>query len=582
MSPPSLAANASNQRLDWLYIAIVLLGILTVGRLFYIQIIQHGDFARLAANEHQRKYEVPADRGQIYLLDGDTKVPLALNQQLKLLYADPSIVTNKRRTAEQLAKITGQPAEKYVNAMEKGKEYALLETKINAKTADKIKALRLRGIGFKDQTFRTYPEGSLASQVLGFVNADGKGQYGVEGFLNKELGGQPGHLNAKTDTNGVPIASSDNLDRAPVRGTNVVLTIDRSVQAQAEKFLAEGVINVKAESGSVIVMDPNTGAVKAMANYPTFDPNDYSKVTDYRVFSNAIVSDNFEPGSVFKLFTVAAGLDSHKITPNSTYNDTGCEKIDNYNVCNAENHKLGPNTTMTVVLRDSLNTGVMYILKLMGSDPATITKASKQALHRYITQRFRFGQRTGIEQAGEAAGFVNPTTTSNVTYANMSFGQGISVTTLQTATAISAIANGGKLYKPYLVEKYITADGSEVAARPKVVNPHVISTQAAKDLGIMMEVVVHRGSGYRAYTPGYKIAGKTGTAQIANPNGPGYLPDKNIGTFAGFAPVEDPKFVVMVRINKPNTPGFAEVTTVPVFANLTRWLLQYYAVPPSG
>ncbi|HUC20610.1 MAG TPA: penicillin-binding protein 2 [Candidatus Polarisedimenticolaceae bacterium] len=581
MSPP-LAAKSSSQRLDWLYISVVLLGILTVGRLFYIQIIQHNHFAQLAVNEHQRKYEVPAERGQIYLLDGDTKVPLALNQRLKLLYADPSIISDKRGTAERLASATGQPVTKYLKAMEQGKEYALLESRINAKTADKIKALRLRGVGLKDQNYRTYPEGSLGSQVLGFVNSDGKGQYGIEGYLNRELSGVPGHLNAKTDTNGVPIASSDNLDRAPIRGTNVVLTLDRSIQAQAEKFLAEGVTSVRAESGSVIVMDPNTGAIKAMANYPTFDPNDYGRVTDYRVFSNAIVSDNFEPGSVFKIFTMASGLDAGKITPDTTYNDVGCEKVDKYDVCNAENHKLGPNTTMTVALRDSLNTGVMFVLKLLGSDPVTITKASKQVFHRYVTQQFRFGQRTGIEQAGEASGFVNPPTTSNVTYANMAFGQGISVTTLQTATAVGAIANGGKLYKPYLVDQYIKADGKVVGNQPKVVNPQVISKQAAKDLGTMMEVVVHHGSGYRAYTPGYQIAGKTGTAQIANPNGPGYLTDKNIGTFAGFAPVEAPKFVVMVRINKPNTPGFAEVTTVPVFANLTRWLLQYYAVPPSG
>ncbi len=581
MSPP-LTTKASSKRLDWLYICVVLLGVLTVGRLFYIQIIQHAQFSRLAANEHQRQYEVPADRGQIYVLDGETKVPLALNQQLKLLYADPSIVSNKRVAAEKLAKITGQPADKYLKAMDQGKEYALLETRLSAKTAESIKALGLRGIGLKNQTYRTYPEGSLASQVLGFVNIEGKGQYGVEGFLNRTLSGVPGYLKAKTDTNGLPIASSDNLDKAPIRGTDVVLTIDRSIQAQAEKFLAEGVTNVQAESGSVIVMDPQNGAVKAMANYPTFDPNNYSKVTDYRVFSNSIVSDNFEPGSVFKVFTLAAGLDAGKITPNTVYNDTGCEKIDNYNVCNADNHKLGPNTTMTVVLRDSLNTGVMYVLKLLGSDPATITKASKQALHRYFTGGFRFGQRTGIEQAGEAAGFVNKPTSSNVTYANMAFGQGISVTTLQTAAAISAIANGGKLYKPYLVDQYVKADGTVTRAQPKLIDPQVVSSAAAKDLGTMMEVVVHRGSGYRAYTPGYQIAGKTGTAQIPNPSGPGYLPDKNIGTFAGFAPLESPKFVVMVRINKPKTPGFAEVTTVPVFANLTRWLLQYYAVPPSG
>ncbi len=576
------ASSDSNRRFAWLFAFAVLLGSITVGRMFYLQVIQYKHFARLATNEHQRKYEVPASRGQIYLLDGETKVPLALNQRLGLLYADPSIIADKRQVATKLAAITGGSAESYLQAMQRGKEYALLDGRIGAATAVKISALHLRGIGMKDQDYRVYPEGSLASQTLGFVNNDGEGQYGIEGYLNRDLKGKPGHLSAKTDTNGVPIANVDNLDKPSVKGTDVVLTLDRNIQAQAEKYLKDGVTAVKAESGSVIVMDPRTGAVKAMANYPSFDPNAYTKVTDYRDFSNAIVSDNFEPGSVFKVITMAAGLDTGKIKPDSTFADKGCEKIDSYDVCNAAGHNGGPNATMTVVLRDSLNTGVMYVLKLLGGDPTKITKTSKQVFHDYITKNFGFGRATGIEQAGESAGYVTPPTSSNVNYANMTFGQGLSVTTLQMATATSAIANGGKLYRPYVVERRIKADGSTVTARPQLLNGSVMSAQAAKDLGGMMEVVVHHGSGYLAYTPGYKIAGKTGTAQIPNPTGKGYLPDKNIGTFAGFAPVEDPQFVVMVRINKPNTPGFAEVTTVPVFANLTRWLLQYYAVPPSG
>lgn len=572
----------NNLRVSSLRYVVVALGLLIASRLVYLQIFQHGHYRQLALSEHLRKYEIPAARGQIYVKDGDNKVPLALNQTLKLVYADPSIIDDKAGTANKLAAATGDPAQKYLDALNKGREYAVLKTRVDENMAKAISKLHLRGVGMVNQDYRTYPEGQLASQTLGFVNNDGNGQYGVEGFLNSELKGTAGQLNAKTDTNGIPIATTDNIIKQPTDGTSLVLTIDRNIQSQAETFLKQGVQDVKADSGSVIVLDPDTGAVKAMANYPTYDPNDYTKVIDYTVFSNSVVTNQFEPGSVFKVITMAAGLDAGKIKPDSTYTDNGCEQVSGYKVCNAENHREGPNTTMTVVLRDSLNTGVMYILKLLGTDSGKITSASKKTFYSFITDRFKFGKRTGIEQQGEAAGYLPPPNNSDVTYANMSFGQGMSTTMIQVAAAVGAIANGGKLYQPYLVAERNKSDGSTEKTAPKVVNPKVISKQSASDLATMMEVVVHHGSGYRAYTPGYQIAGKTGTAQIPNPNGPGYIEGVNIGSFVGFAPMQDPKFVVMVRVNKPKVAGFAESTTVPIFANLTRWLLQYYAVPPSG
>jgi cell division protein FtsI/penicillin-binding protein 2 len=223
----------------------------------------------------------------------------------------------------------------------------------------------------------------------------------------------------------------------------------------------------------------------------------------------------------------------------------------------------------------------MFVLRSLGADPNNITSESKKTFYSYITDKFKFGQRTGIEQTSESKGLVNPPTSNTTNYANMTFGQGLSVTMVQMAAAVGAIANGGTLYKPYLVEERLKPDGTKQETRPYVVNDRVISKPAATDLANMMEVVVHHGSGYLAYTQGYKIAGKTGTAQIPDPKG-GYLENQNIGTFVGFAPVESPKFVVMVRVVKPHIDGYAEKTTVPIFANLTRWLLQYYAVPPSG
>lgn len=573
----------TKRRMFGLFVVMAVLGGLILLRLIDIQIIQHSHYKSLALGEHQRKYDVPAKRGEIYLQDNGVKVPLALNQTLKLLYADPSLITDKATAAAKLAAVTGDPAVQYLTALNGAREYAVLKTKVPSQVASQIEKLNLRGVGLVDQDFRVYPEGQLASQTLGFVNQDGEGQYGIEGYLDKQLKGQAGLLNAKTDTAGVPIATADNRIKQPVNGTGLVLTLDRNIQAKAEQFLKTGVEAAKAASGSILVMDPHTGAVKAMANYPTFDPNQFGQVTDYTTFENAVTSIQFEPGSGFKVFTMSAGLDTGRVKPDSTYNDTGSAQVNGQTINNAANHTDGPNTTMTKVIRDSLNTGVIYVLKLLGNDPNKINLAGKQLFYDYITKHFGFGLRTGIEQSGEAPGTVNKPTNNDFNYANMTFGQGISVTMLQMVAAVGAIANGGTLYQPYLVDHRISSDGTDLPQTlPHAVNTQVMSASAAKDMAGMMQVVVEHGSGYLAHTPGYNIAGKTGTAQIPRSDGKGYEDNQNIGTFVGFAPVEDPKFVVMVRINRPQINGFAEVTTVPVFTNITRWMLQYYAVPPNG
>jgi stage V sporulation protein D (sporulation-specific penicillin-binding protein) len=582
---PSINQNQQKQRLNWLQVFVFGLGILVAARLVVLQVVQHNHFTNLANKEHLRKYEVPADRGAIYVQDGDVKVPLALNQTLKLLYADPSIIPDDKRaaTAKALAAVTGASASDYLNLInDKHREYVVLAQKIDDSSAQKIKNLNLYGIGLVDHDYRVYPEGQLASQVLGFVNNDGDGQYGIEGFLNSQLKGQPGLLNAKTDTNGVPIATSSNRSKPPVGGTNYTLTLDRNIQAQAEKYIQSGVQSSKAPSGSILVLDPKTGAVKAMANYPTFDPNNYSRVSDYQTFSNPVVNNAFEPGSGFKLISMATGLDTGKINQNTTYTDTGCVTVTGTKICNDDNRNEGANVSMTVVLRDSLNTGVMYVLRALGGDINTINKTGKQVLYGYITKHFGFGRRTGIEQSGEAAGVVNPPTSNDVNYVNMSFGQGINVTMLQMVDAVAAIANGGTMYKPYLVQQSTGPDGKTHETQPTALAHGVVSSATSQQMATMGQVVVQHGTGYLAYTPGYQIAGKTGTAEVPNATGTGYLQNENIGSFTGYAPATDPKFVVMVRINRPQISGDAEKTTVPVFAEMVRWLFEYYGIPPSS
>lgn len=573
------------RRVHWLQVGLIVLAGIIVSRLAWIQLFQYEHYTALASQGQQRKYEVQPRRGEVYVIDNGIKVPLALNQTLKLVYADPSIIKEDQKPviARKLAETIEESEQVVLDKLRQKTSYVVLKSKVNSDVSARVTALKFFGIGLINQNYRVYPEGQLASQLLGFVNGEGSGQYGLEEYLNKQLSGTPGQLNAKTDTTGVPIATAENVIKPPVDGISYVLTIDRNIQAQAEKYLQEGIESVRAKSGSVVIIDPHTGAVKAMANYPTYDPNEYSKTKDYAAFTNDVVTDQFEPGSGFKVIAMAAGLDQGKVRPDTTFSDTsGCLEINSYRVCNAAGHKGGANATMTNVIRDSLNTGMIFVLRSLGPDPSKITSQGKTILYDYIVKRFGFGVRTGIEQANEAQGKVNPPKSSDVNYANMTFGQGLSVTMMQMASAVGAIANGGTLYQPYLIDQSIKADGTTSRTQPRAINDKVLSDQAARETAAMMQVVVERGSGYLSKIPGYNMAGKTGTAQIPRKDGKGYEVGKNIGTFVGFGPVEDPKFVMMVRINEPKIEGFAEVTTVPVYANISKWLLRYYAVPPSS
>ena len=579
---------AQRRRLGYFTAVLVVFGVVLVGRLFYLQILQHGRYLAQATREHTRKYEIPARRGELYVHDGDGISPLALNQTLKLLYADPRYVGDKAEAARKLAAITGDDAAGYQSKLEHGIEYVELAQRVAPEAAARIQALNLAGVALADRDYRTYPEGQLAAQTLGFVNADGTGQYGVEGYLNDALAGTPGRLAAKTDTHGIPIATANNVVKPPVDGANYLLTIDRNVQAMAESELKGQVEKARAKSGSIVVLDPSNGAVRAMASYPTFDPNHYSQVSDYSVFVNQVTSSQFEPGSGMKAFTMAAGLDQGKVKPDTTYDDPFCYQVDDRKVCDAEGDKPGKGKTMTVVLRDSLNTGVMYVLRLLGGDKDNFTLNGKKLLYSYFTKHFGFGTRTGIEQANEAAGSISQPSNNagnNVTYANMSFGQGMNVTMIQMVAAMAAVANGGKLYQPHVVDGVMQADGTVAQAKPKLIADHVMSPSAIADLNQMLQVVVQHGSGYRIYeNPGnknYKIAGKTGTAQIPKLDGTGYIDGANIGSFVGYAPADHPKFVMMVRINEPGISGYAETTTVPVFGDMTAWLFKYYGIPPS-
>ncbi len=573
--------NVSNRpwRLYSVAALFILLWLIVLGRLFYVQVIQGKNYAAKAVQQQSRKFEIASTRGNIYVQDSNGLYPVALNNQVYTLAVDPKFVKNKQQTIEKISQITliseGEVAEK----LNREGRYVEISKVVNTDQADLLKKESLPGVILQPRSSRYYPEGGLFSHVLGYINNDGEGQYGFEQFANDDLKGQNGQYNTVTDALGVPINSTENTLVEPKDGKSYVLTIDRGLQAVAAEAIANAVSANRAESGSIIIMEPKTGAIKALVNYPDYDPNNFSKIQDYSVFTNRAVSELFEPGSGFKVITMATGLDLQKVKPDTKYNDTGEVEVSGKTIRNAENEKFGIQT-MTDVIQKSLNTGVVFVLNQLGTDPNKITLTSKETLHDYI-EKFGFGRVTGIEQAGEVSSKVKPTTSSDIDYANMSFGQGISVNSIQLLAAVGAIANKGTLVKPHLV--------AGEARNEQLVNPvktetvrQVISPQAASDITQMMTQVVEHGSGYLTRMKGYSIAGKTGTAQVPRQDGKGYEEDKNIGSFVGFAPADDPQFVMFVRVDYPKVSGFAEKTAVPAFAVVAKELFKYYKIPPSG
>lgn len=574
-------------RLSLIISLLAVFGLVFFVKLTYLQVFMYGHYAKQALASQTHQYDIPATRGQIYDLDGSTPAPLALNQTLMVVWVDPTHIKDKAATISKLTSILGGNPAGYLSKINHADRYVEVATRVPTAQAARVKALGLPGVGVISRDYRTYPEGALASQVLGFVNADGVGQYGIEGYMNSSLAGTPGKFAAKTDTNGIPIATANNIAKQPVDGTSYVLTIDRNIQAEVEKELAARVVDAKAKSGSVVIMDPYTGAVKAMANYPTYDPNAYQSVTDYSLFSNDTVSNEYEAGSVVKILTYAAGLDQNKITPDTTYDDPGFYMVDGRKISDAAGDVAGPNRTMTYALKLSLNTGAMFVLRMLSGSLDHFTLAGKQTLYDYFTNHFGLGVLTGIEQANEAPGTVNAPSDNagnDVNYANMAFGQGLSVTMIQMVSAMAAVANGGKLYQPTLISGTMNLDGTVNAHAPKLIRSNILSAKTESELNTMLQEVVRHGTGHTAdeQNVGYALAGKTGSAQIPKPDGSGYIDGANIGSFLGYAPAVNPKFVMMVRINQPQGAQFAEVTTVPLFSSLSTWLFKYYAIPPAG
>lgn len=566
-------------------LTVLLLGTMAlfIGRLFYLQVIKHEDYLAQAAAEQIKPLTIPAKRGLIYAMDGDKPVQLVMNQTVYTLFVDPATVSKPEKVLETVRKVAGGNLRPNIDKLiaRKDTRYQILGTRLTRQQAEMIKKEELSGVGFQEMSQRVYPEGGLAAQTLGFVNAEGKGQYGVEETLNVRLTGKDGLLKSVTDVSGVPLTiGNQNINRPAKNGDNIVLTIDRNIQAYSEKALASGMERSKATNGSIIVMDPNDGHVMAMANLPTFKPAEYTKVTDAAAFNNEVVNTPYEPGSDIKTFTMAMGIDKGVIQPDSTYVNTDSIKVEDRTIGNATKGQTGT-ITMQTALNYSLNTGVVTVAQRLG-DGSSINANARNTMYDYFHNRFAFGQKTGIEVAGEQQGIIiSPEDQEGnaVRYSNMAFGQGMDLTMIQVASAFGSLVNGGTYYPPTVIAGTVDALGKLIPEKPKQSRPGVISPQAAQKVHDMIHTA--RATFYaKNDRQGYDIGGKTGTSQTLK-NGQ-YVDNETIGTYLGYGGDSKPRYVIMVEVSGKGLNLQGNKDAMPIFTDVSNWLIDYMKLQPRG
>ncbi|MFZ2544630.1 MAG: penicillin-binding protein 2 [Candidatus Saccharimonadales bacterium] len=556
---------------------------LFVGRLFQLQVIKHDEYVAQANSEQIKPLTITAKRGLIYALDGDKPVPLVMNQPIYTLFVDPVTVSNSEKIIETVRKIAGGNLRPNIDRLiaRKDSRYQILATKLTRKQAELIKDEKLSGVGLQETTQRVYPEGGLAAQTLGFVNNEGKGQYGIEEAYNDRLVGRDGLLKSVTDVSGVPLTiGKQNINKPAINGDNIVLSIDSNIQAHVEKALATGLQQSHATNGSVVVIDPNSGKVMAMANQPTYNPAFYNKVTDASAFNNEVVGTPYEPGSDIKTFTMAMGIDKGVIEPTSTYVNTDKITVEDRVINNATKGQTGT-ISMQTALNYSLNTGVVTVAQRLG-DGNSINNTARSTMYDYFHNRFGFGTKTGIEVVGEQKGTVIPPENQEgnaVRYSNMAFGQGMDLTMIQVASAFSSLVNGGTYYFPTVIAGTADSSGNLMPAVPKTPKANIISTQAADKIHTMIHTA--RATFYaKNDKPGYDIGGKTGTSQTLK-NGQ-YVDNETIGTYLGYGGDSKPRYVIMVEVSGKGLNLQGNKDAMPIFTDISNWLIDYLKLQPRG
>ena len=560
-----------DEREKWARIRIVMIGtvfgllfLTVVGRSFYLQILQHETLVKKADKQHQHKVDLTPARGSILDRNGTT---LAESIHMDSCYAEPRRIKDVDGTAAVLAPILNVPKSELVAKLSVNKSFTWVERWLAPEVATRVKNMKLPGIGFAPESKRFYPNREIAAHVVGFTGRDPNGLEGIELRDDSTILGNTGYMITERDALGRNISIMNTVIKDSSPGKNVILTLDKTIQFIAEKELAKAVTESNAKSGMALVMESDTGKVLAMANYPTFNPNAYARYTLAQL-RNHVVTDSFEPGSTFKVFTIASALDSGTIKATDVYN---CEN-GVYQTSGRTIHDDHPHSRLTVseIIKYSSNIGAAKIGFKMGGEK----------LSSYL-RNFGFGGRTGIDLPGESPGNLKRHW-YGIDLATISFGQGVSLSTIQLVSAISAIANGGNLMKPYLVEQILDDNGTVIQKfEPQLVR-RVISPETAQKVTKMMETVtVDGGTGTKAALDGFLVAGKTGTAQKVDSVTRAYSPSKRIGSFVGFVPADKPKLTIAVIIDEPQGVKYGGVVAAPAFRGIAQNALAYMKIQPN-
>ena len=546
------------------------LSLLLVARLFQKQVIESKTYLVQAKTQQQFSRIELAQRGKVYFHDSaeDLSKNYAMAYDIKSfgIFVVPKNIIDKHIAATKLAPFVGVSEMDIYNQINNDKSYLpALKKGLTYEEADKIEALDLTGVFVLPEYKRYYPESEFSSQILGFVDSEGNGKYGFEGFYDKELKGSSGKITGEKDTMGRVISLLN--EETPKDGTSYILSIDRSVNFYMYNALKKAMADYQAEAGQAIAVDVKSGKVIGMASLPTFDPNKYQEVANNKqeeLFKNPVISNTYEPGSIFKPIIVAAGLDSGKITPDSGSTFGASVDVQGFTIHTAEDKAFGAEKVGDI-LKHSDNVGMVWVGQ----------QVTSPIMYDYL-KKFGFSEKTGVDLSGENIGIMQPLRDwGEIGRATVSFGQGISVTTMQVAMAYAAIANKGVMLKPRIVDKIVSGDG-KISDTETVEVRRVISEKTSSELTQMLMGVVEEGYGKKAGVSGFWVAGKTGTAQIVDPATGKYIEGVFNHSFAGFAPANDPKFALLVRLDKPKNAKFAESSAAPVFGNIASYLLNYY------
>ena len=566
-------------------VVFVALAIIAV-RLFFIQIIEHEAWVAKANEQHTLLETISAKRGEIYMMDGDKPVPVVLNQTVYTVVIDPA-VTEKTKIQDALNKY----AKEYITAnldevySVEGLRYSIVAKNVPYSAAAKIAEEEISNVWLKKSNQRVYPEGEMASGLLGFVNADGIGQYGVEGSLNNLLSGKDGTLKTIADVNKIALSIGKENVKIPAEdGKNVVLSVNRGLEKGIEEIMTGAIESTAATNAAALVMDPNTGEVLAMSSLPNYDPANYGYVKDASAYINQVTEVPYEPASICKNFAFSAAINEGKMTADTTYFNQGFETVDGWPIKNAEQRaSLYGTIDMRTALYWSLNTGSIHALKLLGDNPNAITQTGRERLFDYYYNKFRLGHPTGIELI-EAEGFIpdpNEGYGRDSTYANMTFGQNLGITMIQTATAFSAVINGGLYHTPTIVKG--TIENEKITP----IEHDVISDQILKPetSSTMREMLVNNRN-YKVRSgidrSGYTIGGKSGTAQVIVDGAYDDTMSNLVGSYIGFVGTEGelPKYVIMVKMwGEGQALGGGEAGGL--FDSLSNYVIDYLKIKPK-